>query len=272
MTPKPDFLIIGAMKAGTTTLYRDLEHHPQLFLPPEKEPDTLVRFGDDMAAIEADYASLFGGALGGQLRGEASTSYTKRPDHEGVAERAFRLCGEGLKLIFLARDPVNRAVSHYRHDFGLGYVEEPLSEALRAYPHYAAYSAYEWQLASWRERFGPDRLLLLDFEDYVENRSATLERVCSFLEIDPARLADPKEDRAFNSSEGKPVAKGLVLTFVTSRFYQRRLKPLVPWGLRDWFMHRFLPKAGTVREKIDPQTETDLRQRIAQFEELADGG
>ena len=51
----PDFLIIGAMKAGTTTLYRDLELHPQIFLPQEKEPETLVSLGDDLLAMAADY-------------------------------------------------------------------------------------------------------------------------------------------------------------------------------------------------------------------------
>ena len=89
----PDFLIVGAMKAGTTTLYRDLSGHPGIYLPEEKEPETLVRFGNDEAAILRDYKSLLGRSPKGALTGEASTVYTKRPLHEGVAERAWRICG-----------------------------------------------------------------------------------------------------------------------------------------------------------------------------------
>jgi len=269
---RPGFLIIGAMKAGTTTLYRDLEDHPQLFLPPEKEPETLVKYGEDDDAIGADYRSLFRNAAGCQLPGEASTAYTKRPDNEGVAARALRVCGSDLKLIFLTREPVARAISHYRHDYGLGFVDEPLVEAFQNHLRYAAYSAYNWQLAPWRECFAPDRLLVLSFEDYVANRVATLERVCAFLGIDPALLPEPIEDRAFNRSDGKPVAKGPVLMLVNSRLYQRFLKPLIPWSFRDWIIHTFLPKARKADARLDAKTEAALRKQIAQYEERERGG
>lgn len=85
---RPDFLIIGAMKAGTTTLYRDLVDHPNIFLPEQKEPNTLVMYGSDMRRIIDDYASLFARSPQDAICGEASTAYTKRPDNEGVAARA----------------------------------------------------------------------------------------------------------------------------------------------------------------------------------------
>ncbi len=89
---KPDFLVVGAMKGGTTTLYFDLGAHPDLHLPEPKEPEVLVRHADP-AAIREAYAAHFRNARPGQLCGEASTVYTKRPDHEGVAERARQASG-----------------------------------------------------------------------------------------------------------------------------------------------------------------------------------
>ncbi len=268
VTAKPDFLVIGSMKAGTTTLHRDLAGHPQLFLPAEKEPDTLVKFGDDMAKIERDYASLFKPAAAGQICGESSTSYTQRPDHEGAAQRALDLCGPGLKLIHLRRDPVGRIVSHYRHDFGLEIVAEPFAQAVDRHHRYAAYSAYEWQLQPWRAAFPSESLLELSFEDYIADRPGTLQRVCRFLGVDPSLLPPPAEDRAFNRSEGKPVATGPVLAFLGSRIYQRGIKPLIPWALRDKIMHAVLPKARDAEVRLDEQATAGLLEKIAEFEAL----
>lgn len=251
---KPNFLIIGAMKAGTTTLYRDLHGHPQLFLPEQKEPDTLAHFGDDMDAIHRDYASLFAMAKAGQLLGEASTSYTKRPDHGDVARRALEICGPDLKLIYLTRDPVKRAVSQYMHEFGQEQVKEPLNKALLQHPRFAQYSAYDYQLAPWITHFGEKNLLVRRFEDYVSNRSALLGEVCAFLGIDAALLPPPAEDRAFNASERKPTPKGIMNAFVRSRFYQRAVKPRVPWVLRDKVMRLVLPKVSAPTDRLEDDT------------------
>lgn len=261
-SPLPDFLIIGAMKAGTTTLYRDLYGHPQVFLPEEKEPDTLTRLGDNDTAIRADFASLFRKARPGQIRGEASTSYTKRPDFEGVAERTLRICGPDIKLIYIRREPVKRLISHYRHDFGLGYIDKPIVQALTEDSRYVDWSSYDWQIAPWRETFGADRLLELDFEAYVADRKATLTRLAEFLGIDPALMPPPEEERAFNASSAKPIPKGWSKKLVASPLYQRVIKPMVPWKLRDRVQALILPKARESFEKLDPATEAILRERI----------
>lgn len=261
-SPLPDFLVIGAMKAGTTTLYRDLYGHPQVFLPEEKEPDTLTRFGDDDAAIRADYASLFRKALAGQICGEASTSYTKRPDFEGVAERTRRVCGPGIKLIYIRREPIKRLVSHYRHDYGLGYTDKPMIQALTEEPRYVDWSSYEWQIVPWRETFGADHILELDFEAYVADRKATLTELAEFLGIDSALMPPPEEERAFNASSAKPIPKGWSKKLVASPVYQRVIKPMVPWKLRDRVQALVLPKARESTEKLDPATEDLLRKRI----------
>ena len=74
----PDFIIIGAAKAGTTSLYAMLDRHPDIFMPRQKEPEFFAR--DDLYAQGLDsYAENFAGAEPGQVVGEASTLYSLSP-------------------------------------------------------------------------------------------------------------------------------------------------------------------------------------------------
>lgn len=252
----PHFLIIGAMKAGTTTLYRDLVGHPDIFLPQEKEPETLVRFGEDDQRILDDYQSLFRPSRPGQLLGEASTAYTKRPDQEGVAERALRICGSELRLIYLTREPVSRIISQYKHERALGLVSGTLDEAVLEYGRYVAYSRYDWQLAPWIEAFGEANILCIKFEDYVGDRKSVVDKVLEFLGAPVLDKAD--YSAAFNTAEGKLVARGIWKTVVGSPFYQRNIKPRVPFWLRQSVSGMVLTPAP----KDDSKLSADTRDKL----------
>lgn len=259
----PDFLIIGAMKAGTTSLYRDLAAHPKLFLPEEKEPECLVSSGDDVVAIETDYKSLFRGAKPFQLKGEASTAYTKRPVFEGVAQRAHRICGSSLKLIYITRDPIRRIISQYDHERAYGLVKEPLNDAVLLHSRFVDFSRYEWQLQSWLDIFGEGNVLRLSFEHYTADRTGTAARVCEFLGIDPAELPPTRDDLAFNASKNRPTAAtGLFKMLIASRLYQRHLKPRIPWELRGRVAEMVLPKTNSTVEVLRPEVEAQLRTRL----------
>jgi hypothetical protein len=252
----PDFLIIGAMKAGTTTLYRDLVQHPEIFLPQEKEPETLVRFGDDDQAMRADYQSLFRPASGSLILGEASTAYAKRPDHEGVAERALRICGPKLRIIYLTREPIGRIVSQFRHEQALGLVSGPLNEAVLAHGRFVAYSRYDWQLAPWIDAFGASNVLRLEFEDYVADRQAVVDTVLRFLGAAPRPAGD--YSAAYNTAEGKKVARGMWKAVVGSPFYQRQIKPMVP----AWLRERAAGMLLTPAQRDDSQLDADTREKL----------
>src|SRR6266480_7948081 len=120
LRPLPDFLILGAQKAGTTALYAYLRQHPEITGPSWKE----VSFFDrHYARGEAWYRGNFPNSLRarGKLVGEASPSYLFHPL---APERVAGLVPEA-KLIALVRNPVDRAYSHYQHEVALG--REPLS-------------------------------------------------------------------------------------------------------------------------------------------------
>ena len=230
---RPDFLIVGAMKAGTTTLYRDLVLHSQVFMPEQKEPSTLVRFGS-LSGIEQDYDALFAKAAPGQLKGEASTDYTKRPVHEGVAERAHALTGGHLRIVYIRRDPVERIVSHWKHERQLDHTDLPLGEALRRLPDLIAFSRYDWQIAPWKAAFGADAVLELDLADYSADRTGWAKRVLAHIGADPELLPLLDEGLVANSyGEQKLMRIRLLAGFIGSRLYQRTLKPLLPRGLRE---------------------------------------
>src|SRR4051812_23979775 len=104
----PDFIIIGAMKAGTTSLARYVDLHPRLHTSRRKEPDFFLRDAappKTLAWYEAGFEET------GKLQCEASTNYTKYPFSRGVPARMHALL-PGIKLIYILRDPVERIRSH----------------------------------------------------------------------------------------------------------------------------------------------------------------
>ena len=215
----PDFLIIGAMKAGTTSLYEDLLAIPGLWLPPQKEPEDLADPSVETPEGQARYAAKYARCPQGALAGDASTAYAKLPTYPGVAERALRLLGPDTRIIYVTRDPIARIVSQYHHLWGLELEHRPLNEAVMEDPSFVKYSLYQWQLEPWRASFDAGNILVLRFEDYIADRTATLAEICAFLGIAPPDEAVAAAHR--NQSAGKRVARpGSVMSRIaTSRLY-----------------------------------------------------
>ena len=134
----PHFLVIGGMKCGSTTLYRDLLGHPDIYLH-DKELNVLVREGVDAR----QYASHFVAAPVGAVCGDVSTTYSMLPDYSGVADRAARMLNGPTKVIYLVREPVDRAISHHRHMnawHGSGKMGPDINTAVRSHQSIVNYS------------------------------------------------------------------------------------------------------------------------------------
>jgi len=262
----PDFLIIGAMKAGTTTLYEDLLRTPGVYLPPEKEPNDLTHPEVEGAKGLAAYRRKFSGAGAAKAVGEASTAYAKRPDFEGVAERAVRVLGPDLKIIYMVREPVKRMVSQYHHELGLGLVAGGLNAAVLAEQRFAAYSRYDYQLEPWRRALGEAQILVVGFERYLSDRHAELARIRAFLGLSGDF---PVADVRRNASAGKAVIpRGSVWARIAkSRTYLYVLKGLLPTALRDAIKQGVLPKAPQSIEPLSPETRTALAARLSEADQ-----
>ena len=175
----PDFVIIGAMKCGTTTLAAQLGAQDGIFVTTPKEPNY---FSDDSvyAKGQAWYENLFATARPDDLKGEASTHYTKLPTHPETIARLKRT-GLAPRLIYVIRDPVDRMVSHYIHEWSMGVITCDLVDAIEIHPEILAYSRYGEQLAPWIDAFGTQDLLVLTLEDMNRHPQKILRHVGAFL-------------------------------------------------------------------------------------------
>ena len=191
----PTFLIIGAMRSGTTALTRYLDAHPQVYMAPEKE----VHFFDRHFDRGADwYRSRFAGADGEPSVGEATQTYMFLP--EAMPLIAGML--PDAHLVAILRNPVDRAYSHYWMNRSMGTETRDPGEALREslddpapmFP-YVDRGRYVDQLRRVCEHYPRSSLHVLLFEDLVARPGETFGALCDFLAIDaaerPANLGAP---------------------------------------------------------------------------------
>jgi hypothetical protein len=205
--PLPDFLIIGAQKAGTTALYAYLRRHPAITGPSWKE---VSYFDRHYERGEAWYRGNFPNRVRvrGKLVGEASPSYIFHPLGP---ERVKALVPEA-RLVALVRNPVDRALSHYHHEVALGREPLPFEDALDAeedrlrgekerlaadpsyfsrpwWSHaYTSRGRYAEQLERWLAVFPREQLLIVPSEDLGSEPERTHARVLDFLGAAPHRL------------------------------------------------------------------------------------
>ena len=178
----PTFLIIGAMKAGTTSLYHLLGSHPDVFLPENKEPDFFVTQKAWSNGVDW-YRSLFVGAGGARAVGEASTSYSKCTEFPGVPERIARLLPD-VRLVYVLREPISRMRSMYLHNVRQGREVAPVDEALLSRPMYLDASRYALQLDAYLEHFARAQIHVLLSEDLRREPQATIAELARFLGLD----------------------------------------------------------------------------------------
>lgn len=204
----PDFLILGAQKAGTTALYDAVGQHPEIFTSPVKEPVFWGSDGDARRRIPAgvlsvrrrplsptEYAALFAEAGNCRMAGEACTDNLFSPV---AAERLHRSVPTA-RLIIILRQPVERAFSSYcyaRYNLGLetnpdfASVMTCDSERVRAqlWPafQYRALGYYALQLDRFDRLFPPERICVQLYENWRGRPRAVLAEVFRFLGVDPS--------------------------------------------------------------------------------------
>lgn len=199
----PNFIIIGSMKSGTSSLYRYLRAHRETFMPEPKEPDYFTT-EETFRERRSWYEELFVPADGARCIGEASTSYTKYPDVEGVPERIAATLPD-VRLIYLIRHPIERIRSQYLHELLMSEQREPIRQALSTHPRFVNYSRYWMQLERFLEHFSREQLLVVRSEEMRADRRSTLGVVCRFLGLDPDGFADNVEEE-YHRSEPRRVA------------------------------------------------------------------
>lgn len=186
-TAPPDVAIVGGMKCGTTALHRYLGGHPDVAASQPKELNYF--FGDARGGPGNAwrgpqwYLGHFPRRRG--LRLDTSPGYTS-PDHPDVAER-MAAAAPDARLIYLARDPLDRAVSQYGHHRRDGDERRPLDEALLdPESQYMSRSRHHERLQPFLRHFPPDRIAIVRHADLLGRRRATLVSLFRWLGIDPS--------------------------------------------------------------------------------------
>jgi hypothetical protein len=177
----PNFIVIGAMKCGTTSLYQYLSQHPEIFLSHVKELDFFVEEKNWNRGLEW-YKSYF--PISRKAVGECSPSYTSFPLWSGSAERIKSIIPE-TKLIYIVRDPIERILSHYKHVVASQKTTLSLGKEIKNNLCYIARSRYYLQISQYLNFFDKDQILIVDSKDLQTERVITMQKIFCFLNVDP---------------------------------------------------------------------------------------
>lgn len=277
----PDFVIIGAMKSGTTTLFEYLQRHPQIFMCSPKEPAFFSR--DDIYERGLDwYRGLFAGARSDQLCGEASTCYTRSASHPRAAERLIKTL-PGARLVYLLRHPVERSYSHYVHAMSRRLVRTgqgpiPLDEALQTMPSIVQSSRYIDEIERYLGLIPREQLCVLTLDELRADPVATLATVQAHLGVAQRDLVAAG---ALVSNQSANAVADLYarrrIGALRNSLVGRVLAPLVPRGIKTklsaWFRQTLRRSRAATRERaafkdhVDALTEP---QRVRLHEQLDD--
>jgi hypothetical protein len=190
MDIKPNFFIIGAAKAATTSLSSMLSQHPEAGIVRGKEPH-FFSIDQNFARGWEDYLQLYSHCAGKRAVGDASTSYSRIRYRPKTIDRIGRHI-PNAKIIYMVRHPLRRMESAYiEHLCTPGdHVFLSVNDAVRRLPMIVDSSRYWEVFEAYRSKFGEARIKIVWFEDYVANTEAVFKDICRFLGIDDAVRLD----------------------------------------------------------------------------------
>lgn len=217
--PRPDFLIIGAPKAGTTALHAALAQHPQIFVTDPKEPKFWLCDdappphwtgpGDAHSQQEwiwrrDDYAALFASAPEHAVRGESTPFYLwSRSARRRIAEAL-----PDVRLIAVVRDPIDRAYSNWMHLWCDGLEPDPsflsaygreaerIASGHAPFWRYRELGCYGEQLADLLTLVDRERVLVLRYRELVDDPAGAIDRACRFLGVAEGVVREIPRDNA----------------------------------------------------------------------------
>lgn len=268
----PNFLIVGAAKAGTTALHKYLEQHPQIYMTPTKETNFFafesqeINFqgvGDealkDFSITDLEtYKAQFAGVTNEKALGEACPSYLYYPQ---AANRIKQYIPQA-RLIVILRNPVDRAYANFLHtvrddrephqNFALALQDEltRIANNWEWFWHYIQLGYYGAQLKRYYEIFAPSQIKVYLYEDLKENPVALLQNIFCFIEVDDTFV--PNMALRPNKS-GMPKNKLFHQLLTKPNPVKTLLKPLFTAKIRQKIQHQNLNT---------PQIAPEVRQQL----------
>jgi hypothetical protein len=277
-----DFLVIGAQKSGTTSLYQHLNAHPSVFVPIEKEAP-FFNSPDVESGLESYLAEYFATARPDQVLGKVTPHYMYGP----VADTAARIamyCPQ-VRLVAILRDPVKRAFSEYRMARRRGFEVRSFSVALRELLEperlnrarispgetngYVTNGEYGRILREYRERFNREQLLVLFTQELEAHPQRTLSEMYSHIGVD-AGFCPPNPSRHYYQGgdhyylpaairRGSFFLIRLALRGIPSAHSRRKT---TRWLFNRYEQWTTIPRPRNVCAVLDNDTLTRMRQHF----------
>lgn len=240
---KPNFLVVGAAKTGTTSVYAYLRQHPQVFLPTKENffflserfrdnhlPYPAQRPHDEIEFDEAAYLAAFEGAGDCPARGEVATGYLQFP--ELAIPRIREVLGTEVKLMAILRHPVERVWSgytffrrdlHEKLDFeqALAAEEDRTAAGWDFMWHYTAHSFYARSVKAYMDAFPHFRVFF--FDDLRADPAAFMREIFTYLGVDP----DVPLDLTEQNVSGAPKSKTFQALVTQENPVKKALRPLL---------------------------------------------
>ncbi len=277
----PNFLVVGAAKSGTTSLYHYLGQHPDIYVSPVKEPEyfsfpeTQPDFigphrqpmnGGIITGTD-EYRSLFDNVTDEKAVGECSTSYLFLPQAAANIQQAI----PGCKIIMILRNPIDRTFSHYLDHVMTLNENLSFEDALQAEPEraagnwrwgylYSRQSFYNGQVKRFHDLFDSRQISVYLFDDLVENPVGFMQSLYRFLEVDDHFTPDVRT--RYNPS-GFPRSMWLQKILFGQFRPLKMVTPLVPKSVKRT-VKRILMKINLQKRSMSGGTQKYLRELFAE--------
>jgi hypothetical protein len=268
MSPLPDFLIIGAAKSGTTSLYHYLGEHPEIFVSPKKEPRFFAVLSDfekivgegpaqrrlwsDSVTTFEEYHALFEGVRHEKAIGEASPIYLWSKE----APKNIKKYLPEAKLIAILRHPVDRAFSHYLHNLKIGLEKNTSFEAAladdvqRHYTEYIPQGMYFTLLSRYYDLFPPDQIKVLIFDDLVADPGNLMQSIFQFLDVDDSFTGNFQRIHNASASSRSGIIKRLSRKILPEALCRRNIKPQISAHTANRLQNLYLEEISALQDLV----------------------
>lgn len=286
----PKFLFVGTAKAGTTSIYRYLQQHPEIAIPHKETfyfmrdvyvdnslPYPKQRAPEDLITDEATYRNIYKGNEG-KVCGEIGTGYLYH--HRESIPQIVEALGEDVKILIILRHPSARCFSGYMHFVkdlhetvsfkeSLDLEEQRKAENWDFMWHHKAMGCYSSQVSAYRSRFKNVKVLI--YEDFSKDPEGTLRDIFSFIGVDPN--VSLQLTKQFNPS-GNPKFPALQRFITNEHYLKKMLRPLLRamWGkekrekMRKSLKAKNLKKSGKPEPEILAELDDFYAEDIARLE------
>lgn len=282
----PNFLMIGAPKAGTSAIYYYLKQHPQIYMSPLKEPHFFAlenhslnfqgpgdkdRFRDAVTQLE-DYEKLFANVSREVAIGEASTTYLSSE----TAPLRIKHYIPDVKLIAILRNPVDAAYASFLHlvrdgdeplaDFGLALEaeEKRVRQNWEGIWHYQRRGFYAEQLERYFQHFDRNQLKVYRYDDFKANPNVVLRDIFEFLEVDPGFMPDMSAKYNVSAMPKNPLLNKMMvkpnpLKSALNMALPKPMRSEIATRLKHWnFQEKKPPLSPELRDQLHQNYREDM--------------